>query len=194
METRDLGHGRGWLRLDAAASLARIDRQIGHPLQITEAGRTWAQQKAHWDHYQRYGSPIALHPDTPSVHQLGAAIDTDERLTAILNDHGWFHTVYRNGKLIEPWHYEYSATRDNHRHEGWPASTGAKPLPTPDEEDDMTLIRIKGKAGARRGGLYAVIGRDAVFLGDDKGSTAGVVTITDEDAIAALQKKLTGLQ
>jgi hypothetical protein len=110
----DLGHGRGWLNPEPAASIARIDAQIGHPQQITEAGRTYAQQLAHWNTYQRNGHPIALHPDTPSVHQKGAAIDTDERHVTILNDHGWYQTVYRNGKLVEPWHFEYFPKRDNH--------------------------------------------------------------------------------
>lgn len=150
MNTTALSNGRGWLRSDAAASLARIDAEIGRPQQITEAGRTRAQQQAHWDHYQKYGSPIANRPGT-SLHESGLAIDTDERRTEVLNRHGWFHTVYRtvNGKrtLVEPWHYEYSAGRD--RYIGQPASGGtATPTPatpTPSWEDDMpTLITSAG--------------------------------------------------
>src|SRR5690606_33305401 len=51
-----------------------------------------------------------------SVHCWGAAIDTDEGQQHIdlLADHGWIRTVYRNGALIEPWHFEYAITRDNH--------------------------------------------------------------------------------
>ncbi|WP_336642045.1 hypothetical protein [Microbacterium sp. USHLN272] len=117
----DIGHGRGWLEEQAAKSQARIDRALGHPQQITEAGRSWEQQNAHWLTFQKYGKPIALHPDTPSVHQKGRAKDTDERDVALMNDHGWFQTVYRvvNGKrtLVEPWHFEYDPARDNHRHE-----------------------------------------------------------------------------
>ncbi|MCK2024070.1 hypothetical protein KZC52_14115 [Microbacterium sp. kSW2-24] len=117
----DLGHGRGWLEVEAAKSQARIDRALGHPQQITEAGRSWEQQNAHWLTFQKYGKPIALHPDTPSVHQKGRAKDTDERPVALLNDHGWFQTVFRwiNGvwTLVEPWHFEYFPERDNHRHE-----------------------------------------------------------------------------
>lgn len=123
MSAVDLGARRGWLDGLAAASIRRIDRQIGRPLQITEAGRTWAQQKAHWDTYQRNGRPIALHPDTPSIHQLGNAIDTDEwpSLRAVLEDHGWKQTVYRGGRLVEPWHFEYSTSRDNHLHDPEPS-------------------------------------------------------------------------
>lgn len=121
----DIGHDRGWLEAEAAKSQARIDRALGHPQQITEAGRSWEQQDEHWQHYLKYGSPIALHPDTPSVHQKGRAKDTDERDVALMNDHGWYQTVYRwiNGRrtLVEPWHFEYDPERDNHRNDPAPA-------------------------------------------------------------------------
>ncbi|MFF1540506.1 M15 family metallopeptidase [Microbacterium sp. NPDC058269] len=158
METTSLSNGRGWLRADAAASLARVDVEIGHPLQITESGRTYAQQKAHWDHYQKYGKPIANRPGT-SLHESGLAIDTDERRTEVLNRHGWFHTVYRwvNGKytLVEPWHYEYSAGRD--RYIGQPATGGTTTpppaTPTPSWEDDMpTFITSDGGQSLEIGG------------------------------------------
>lgn len=112
----DLGHGRGWLKDVPAESIARIDAELGHPLQTTETGRTWAQQNAHWLTFQRVGRPIALHPDTPSIHQLGAAIDTDEgqQFVALMNRHGWKQTVYRNGKLVEPWHFEYDPAADQY--------------------------------------------------------------------------------
>jgi hypothetical protein len=119
---RDIGGGRGWLEDEAAKSQARIDHALGHQQQITEAGRSWDQQNEHYQRYLRFlnggpWAPIALDPNTPSVHQKGRAKDTNERVTALLNDHGWFHTVYRNGVLVEPWHYEYFPERDNHRHE-----------------------------------------------------------------------------
>lgn len=157
----DLGNGRGWLNPGPAASIARIDRVLGHPLQITEAGRSWAQQKAHWDTYQRRGHPIALHPDGPpkgngpSVHQKGAAVDTDEgkRIVRFMEDHGWRRTVYRWVKgvwtLIEDWHWEYFERLDNHRFDAEPASTPT-PAPVVEEEDeDMALkgAHYKNKAG-----------------------------------------------
>jgi len=138
-EQVDLAFGRGWLNGPAAASIRRIDRQIGHPLQITEAGRTWAQQNVHYQRYLRYGSPIALSPNAPSLHQKGNAVDSNEaqRVHAVMEDHGWRRTVYRyvNGKwtLVEPWHYEYFPQYDNHRHEGT-ASAGAG------IEDDMPTM------------------------------------------------------
>lgn len=127
-EQVELAFGRGWLNGPAAASIRRIDAQLGHPLQITEAGRTWAQQNDHYRHYLRFGSPIALSPDAPSLHQKGNAVDTNEgqRVHAVMEDHGWRRTVYRyvNGKwtLVEPWHYEYFPQYDNHR--GEPATAG----------------------------------------------------------------------
>lgn len=116
MNVTQLSNGRGWLDADAAASLHRIDAALGHPMQVTEAGRTWARQNQHYQAYLNGTGALALHPDTPSVHQLGNAIDTDEGQSHLdlLEDHGWIRTVFRNGRLIEPWHYEYSRDRDNH--------------------------------------------------------------------------------
>ncbi|MGO2091374.1 MAG: hypothetical protein ACTH34_05840, partial [Microbacterium gubbeenense] len=116
MQTTQLSNGRGWLDAPAAASLTRIDAEVGHPLDINEAGRTWAQQNAHYQRYQSFlaggpWAPIAL-PAGSSIHEFGRAIDTDEQITTVLNRHGWFHTVYRGGVLVEPWHYEYDYTRD----------------------------------------------------------------------------------
>lgn len=104
----DIGHGRGWLNADAAASLWRVDAQIGHPLQITDAGRTWEQQ-AHlrWLYETGQGSFAAKPGESP--HEAGNAIDTNERLVEILHDHGW-----RRPLAFEPWHFVYWANLDNH--------------------------------------------------------------------------------
>lgn len=120
MRIVELGGGRGSLEEEAAKSMRRLDLYIGHLWQISEALRTWEQQEKFYQAYRSYlnGGPwaaIALSPDAPSIHQLGQAIDTDERLVEVLNDHGWYQTVYRNGELVEPWHFEYFASRDNHR-------------------------------------------------------------------------------
>lgn len=125
----NLGGGRGHLRENAAKSLHRIDKRLGHRSQITEALRSWGQQDEHYQRYLRYGYPIALSPDGPpkgngpSIHQYGEAVDSDELQNhiALMEDHGYFRTVYRwvNGKwtLVERWHFEYFADRDNHRSE-----------------------------------------------------------------------------
>lgn len=156
----DLGAGRGWLNTPAAASIRRIDRQIGHAMQITEAGRDWAQQNKHYQHYLRYGSPIALNPDTPSIHQKGAAIDTDEgqQFNARMEENGWKRTVYRyvNGKwtLVEPWHYEYFPENDRHINDGGET-------PASEMEDDMIRIQAPGRGIALIGpGYYRPLGND----------------------------------
>lgn len=137
-EMVDLGFGRGWLSRPAAESIRRIDRQIGHPMQITEAGRTWGRQDEHWRKYLRDGWPIALNPDTPSEHQKGLSIDSDEaqRIIAILEDHGWRRTVYRWVRglwtLVEPWHFEYFAHLDNHRSTSGGGATQGDDMPSED--------------------------------------------------------------
>lgn len=143
-----LGGGRGWLDAAAAASILRIDRAIGHMLQITEAGRSFFQQEKHWLAYLRNGSPIALNPNTPSEHQKGKAIDSDEaqQFVALMEEHGWFRTVYRwmNGKwtLVERWHFEYFIERDKRRFDPAPATAGGTASPVPEEDEDMPkLIR-----------------------------------------------------
>lgn len=159
-EQVDLGFGRGWLNRPAAASIRRIDRQIGHPLQITEAGRTWGRQNEHWLTYKRVGRPIALHPDTPSEHQKGNSVDSDEaqRIIAILEDHGWRRTVYRwvNGRwtLVEPWHFEYFAHLDNHRNDPAPSGSATAP-PVSEEDDDMIAGRIIDGRGVQH---HVIIG------------------------------------
>lgn len=180
----DLTAGRGWLNPAPAASIARIDRALGHPLQITEAGRSWAQQKAHWDTYQSRGWPIALHPDTPSVHQLGAAIDSDEaqKHLNLMTEHGWIRTVYRNGRLAESWHFEYAEHRDQHINDAAPAAT----VP---EEDDMPITIIQKADSNAAKSLYDVkTGRAIRAISRDentafrKAAAGTVVYITLSDA------------
>ena len=137
-----LGHGRGWLTDDAAAaaSIARIDHQIGHPLQITDAGRTWDEQMTNYRAYLNGTGAYALHPDTPSIHQLGNAIDTDEgrNIDPIMRDHGWRLTALDIG---EWWHWEYFEHLDNRRNDPPPAP----PAPTYPKEETMQLHRWNGQ-------------------------------------------------
>lgn len=149
----DIGWGRGRLAAEPAASLARIDGYVrahwGRPLDINEAWRSPEDADKNYRAYQAYlnggpWAPIGL-PASQSIHCRGYAIDTDDSwLTWLLNDHGWFHTVYRNGRLEEPWHYEYFAARDNHRNE--PAGGNATPFPTPTPE--LPLPTIEGQVMA----------------------------------------------
>lgn len=148
----DLGGGRGWLDAPAAASIFRIDRAIGHRCQISEAGRTWEQQMRFWQIFQAGGN-IALHPDTPSEHQKGKAVDSNEaqQFVALMEEHGWRRTVYRwvNGvwTLVERWHFEYFVHLDKHINDGAPASDTATTIPS--EEDDMYDDAAKQDAKTR---------------------------------------------
>ncbi|MGN7969030.1 hypothetical protein [Microbacterium sp. 22296] len=156
----DLGGGRGWLDRPHADSIFRIDREIGHLLQITEAGRTWDEQNAHFQTYLRVGYPIALSPDTPSVHQEGGAIDSNEaqQMQTRMEDHGWRRTVYRwvNGvwTLVERWHYERFAHLDNHRND--PALAGGNATPI-SEEDDMFDDQARQDAKDRHAELMTAL-------------------------------------
>ncbi|MHC9045824.1 M15 family metallopeptidase domain-containing protein [Microbacterium saperdae] len=149
--TVDIGGSRGRLTPAAAASLRRVDAELGRLTDVNSAWRDPKTQQEFRDAYLAYldggpWAPIALAPED-SVHCDGEAIDTDDgynpHTVAILNRHGWFHTVYRwiNGKrvLVEPWHLERDASRDQHRRDPAPAG-GANTTPAePDdpEEDDM---------------------------------------------------------
>lgn len=143
-----LSGGRGWLVADPAASVARIDTALGRLLDINEAGRTWDQQNKFYQAYLAYlngkpWAPYALSPDAPSIHQLGGAVDTDDHVhhTALLNEHGWFQTVFwPDGSLREEWHFEYFKGRDKHIND-------APPVQESEDEDDMLALRIKTGSG-----------------------------------------------
>lgn len=160
-QTVDIGYGRGRLAPEPAASLRRVDRALGRPTDINSAWRNPADQQRLYNAYLYYlrggpWAPIALTPDR-SVHCQGYAIDTDDGYSSrgvlgVLNDHGWYHTVYRwvNGvlKLVEPWHLEYFAARDNHRGQGSGAGGGAvEIMPTAAEIAQATWHGIKFKDG-----------------------------------------------
>ena len=178
----DLGGGRGWLDTAPAASLKRVDAALGHRLQVTEAGRSFFRQEEHWLKYLRDGYPIALNPNTPSVHQKGAAIDSDEaqRHIALMAEHGWIRTVYRwvNGvwTLVERWHFEYFIDRDKHRYDGVPTTGGTKKVykNTQDkksrsvgrtlEPDDAFFLNTDAKGAANRASDIAVVGQTAFAI------------------------------
>jgi hypothetical protein len=161
----DIGGGRGRLAAPAAASLARVDvdfrSAFGRAADINEAWRSPEQADKNFRAYQAWlAYQAGRGPKVPwapigyaakdSIHCRGYAVDTDDTSDAhmrIWNDHGWFWTVYRwiNGKwtLVERWHLEYDASRDNHRHD--PAPAGGAVAPNVSKEDGtMQSIRING--------------------------------------------------
>lgn len=184
----DLDHGRGWLDAQAAESIARIDRQLGRPADINDAGRSAVQADANhaaWLAYQNGGpwAPYAL-PSWQSVHCRGEAADSDDwydvAAAAVWRENGWVQTARYDDDRDEPWHGEYSPQRDQHIND-----------PEPMEDDDM-IINIKGKKGQRRGGLYYVSAGKATFLGA-RGKTS-FPQFNKESEIKKLQSRISGLR
>lgn len=139
----DLGHGRGWAAPAAAASIFRIDAQLGRPADINEAGRSREQADENYRKYLAYlaggpWAPLAL-PADKSVHVPGMAADSDDwydpTAAAVWRDNGWRQTARypNNPKKDEPWHGEYFPDLDNHRNN--PAAAGG----TTTKDDDMPL-------------------------------------------------------
>ncbi|WP_311878687.1 hypothetical protein [Microbacterium forte] len=146
----DLGHGRGWASPAAAASILRIDRQLGRLADINEAGRSPEkanENRRKWLAYERYlnGGPWA--PKAPfalgaedSVHCSGDAADSDDwydpAAAAVWRANGWRQTALYPHNLAkhEPWHGEYFPHLDTRRFDPAPAG-GA--LTT--EQDELTM-------------------------------------------------------
>lgn len=156
-QTVPLSGSRGRLRPAAAASVARIDAALGRPLDINSAWRDPKQQDRLHAAYVRdpAHNPLAL-PSTQSIHCRGTALDTDDHTPAmvrLLGEHGWQQTVYRNGKLVEPWHFEYDPTRDRHRGDPTPTATRRRNPDMPilsvstDRPDKKRLYWLAGDNG-----------------------------------------------
>jgi hypothetical protein len=173
--TVDIGHNRGRLRPEAAASLARTDAALRAAglapyVDVNSAWRSPVLQQQLRDAYEAYlrggpWAPIALKPED-SVHCDGNAIDSDHGHTVgstadrILVEHGWILTVWRwvGGKLtlVEPWHREYQKSKDKHYGEPVPAASDSETLDI--EEHDMRLIRIGARTASDR--RFFLIGDD----------------------------------
>jgi len=136
MQRTDIGHGRGWLDAPAAASLARVDEAIGHPLQITEAGRTGERQQQLRDLWLTGKGNYAA-PRGESPHERGDAFDSNEaqKHVALLEEHGWVRPLPE-----EPWHFLRRASLDQHRNDPAPADNTITPALTP-QEDDMRIYK-----------------------------------------------------
>lgn len=154
----DLGHGRGWASDDAAASIFRIDKQLGRPVQITEAGRSAAEADANYARYLAYRNgtgpwaPLAL-PASESVHCQGEAVDSNDD-GAPWEANGWIQTARYPDDRDEPWHREYKPDRDQHRNDT-----------TPEEEEIMMEAKLIRHPN---GTIYVVDEMGADHLGDFK--------------------------
>ncbi len=172
-----LDGGRGWASPAAAASIHRIDRQLGRLADINEAGRS--REKADENHrkwldYLNGGpwAPYAL-PADKSVHVSGDAADSDDwydpEAAAVWRDNGWRQTARYPGnpKKDEPWHGEHFEHLDNHRND--PAPAAGAVTAREDElmaSDIWNIVEKNGDApntgrlyfGARSGAVYELAG------------------------------------
>ena len=192
----DIGHGRGWLAPAPAASLRRIDAQLGRLADINEAGRSPEQadeNRRKWLAYERYlnGGPwapkarYALGADQ-SVHCWGYAADSDDwyntRAAAVWRDNGWRQTARYPGNKAkdEPWHGEYSESLDNHRFDSTPAggaSTTPVTLPEESEEDDdmpknsaiCTTANDKRISATNPADVYAIVNTGSGYFSPVQG-------------------------
>lgn len=107
-------HGRlAQFRPEAAASWNRM-RALGMPHDVTDTYRDLARQERYWRNPPN-AAGLAARPGT-SVHGLGLAVDARRDcltwLAAFGAEHGWVRTIMP----AEPWHFEYRADLDQHRH------------------------------------------------------------------------------
>lgn len=179
-QTVDIGYGRGRLAPDAAASVRRIDAELGRPLDVNSAWRDPELQDRMyraWVAYIDGRGPKPNHgralPSWSSVHCKGRAIDTDDTaLGRVLNAHGWFRTA-----SDEPWHYEYFSGRDNHRNK--PAGTGTTDIP---EEvfnmAEMVIVTEKNNQNQ----LLSDKDRRAAFVNTESGFECSFSWLTLADA------------
>ncbi len=179
----DLGYGRGMLRAAPAASVFRIDRRLGRPVDINSAYRDWDTQMDAYDKYQAYRryinggpwapwAPLALHPSA-SWHCQGMAADTDEPHQFRAED-GWRFIV-----PTERWHGQYYAGYDLHANE--PAGGGSQPLPTPTPEPSP----IPEGADMIGYWLAQLKGDKNVWIMDPFSHTKRVIGPTEKKAIEA---------
>jgi hypothetical protein len=171
----DIGHGRGRLAAEPAASVARIDAQLGRPADINEAWRSPAkadENYAAWLRYQAGGpwAPYAL-PAKDSVHCDGYAADSDDWYRAgpaqLWRDNGWRQTArYPGTTRDEIWHGEYFRQLD--KFYGQPAGGNATPLPIPKpKENDVPGIRMHHQKFTNGNEAYVVETDTGFFIPDD---------------------------
>lgn len=140
--TVDIGGGRGRLAPNPAASLRRIDAQLGRLADVNDAWRSPEvadANRAAWIAYQGGYGPVAPYAldRWGSIHCRGYATDSDDwysdAAAAVWRRNGWRQTaLYPVGdSRREPWHGEYDEALDLYL--GTTAAGGSTDFP----EDDM---------------------------------------------------------
>lgn len=112
-------HPSYWLADDAAASLNRYEADHGK-INLTDAGRTVAEQQALIDRWYRGGAanrpPYLYKPYEPAAsgpHVGGHALDTSDysRFAQLSAQYGWIHNLPSS----DPVHFIYDPNQDQHR-------------------------------------------------------------------------------
>lgn len=144
---------------DTLTMLQLASAHAGHNIPVSDAWRSYAEQKGYWDAYQRYlrGGPyaaIASNPDTGQRnHMRAAAVDIQNRA-----DRAAMLAVGFTPDPDEWWHF------NNPRWASMPIITAnttaaggaATPIITPDipQEEDMRVIRAENGSIALVGERY----------------------------------------
>lgn len=135
-----VNHPSFWLRDDAAASLARLEKDHG-VIVVNSAGRTVAEQQELINRYRRGGAanrpPYLYQPQTPAsasnhVRNGGAALDTSSiaLMVSVGAAYGWS----RPAPKTDPVHFEYNSAKDI-----------KKNVPKPSAPVSSTLKKVQQK-------------------------------------------------
>lgn len=120
---------------------------------ITDAGRTYAEQKAIYDQWkrevvlpvsQRRYKATAAKPGT-SKHETGRALDLAGAALAWVRAHGREYGWLADRVKGEPWHVEYHAAYD--KHAGKAPATATPATPEPEEAPLMRTIGHPDRGG-----------------------------------------------
>lgn len=196
MQPTDLGHGRGWLDAPAAASVFRIDQQLGRPADINDAGRSAAQADENhrrWLAYKNGTGPWAPYalPSWASVHCDGLAADSDDWYNdagTVWYRNGWRQTARYNDDRDEPWHGEYFPWHDLH------INDRTNPTPEQIKENTMFIAVVNGN-------WHLVIPQGdtkprAVLLGGESQAAQSGVPVfhfTDPNAVLGIKTAVEGI-
>lgn len=185
----DIGGGRGRLAAEAAASLARIDAQLGRPADVNEAWRSPQQADANYAAWIRYlnGGPVAPYalPASQSIHCRGYAVDSDDwynpAAAAVWRANGWRQTArYPGTSRDEPWHGEYFPAYDNHRYA--PAGQEVEDIMNAEQEAKLDRLAadmdwLKSRVGGS--GKNPSISDDVRFVKNRIGGSGSAASLTD---------------
>jgi hypothetical protein len=148
----------GWLNADAAAAYERMKRDGMPGDSLSDAGRTYAEQKELYEAYLRGELEATAARPGESLHEVGDAIDIKDPARSWVRarpEYGFVKDTVAN----EPWHMVYRASTDQHLDD--------------QEDDDMGNLDPKQK--------IPVTGEAAKALGSDEITLGGFVGLAAAD-------------